>query len=234
MQKLYFLLITIICFLSCKHKFISAQVDSSFYKNFDLVNLKGKDKIEIKGNKLIEYPYVQVIQKKNKKVINFNYSRNMNFSREYLKKDSFWTYDYVVEESREDCTYYHYQFFANNSMVEVQYCGNPKSKDFYLSYVSKRTKGNYETYRFSRFDKKITIQPSYDIQRFPLEKAHSKEEGNFEEKEAVIIYKSKNTNWRNKEVLYENTSCYAKNGLGFIWWYFWWHKFQETDCSYYD
>jgi hypothetical protein len=236
MKKIFFLLIIIICVYNCKYRVVSPQSNSdvTYYKDFDLFNLRGQNKIDEKSDMIIEYPYVEIKEGANHKIVNFIYSNSSSFTREYFKYKSMWTFDYVVEASKEGCTYYRYQYIANNSIIQIEYCGNPKSKDYYLTDVSIRTKEKYESYYFSRFGRKIKILPTFNIKKYPLSEAHSKEETFYEEKDAVLIVKSKNIDWQRKKILNKNTTCYAKNGLGFVWWYFWWQNFQETDCSFYD
>jgi hypothetical protein len=197
--------------------------DLDVYDDINLFRLEGVNGIK----KPVKYPYIK-IEKVNdiEKRIVYKISNNDSIESRFKLENGYWASQH---EWKTDTGYaITYQYIKPDKIIELDYQGTYRKKDYRLHSASLYEKGNEIAYSYFG-EKGIIENPKPENFQILKSNANAVYKTSYETKEGLL--KVISNYWDNKEarMFFSDTSCYKTNGHS----HFWWKYFggQKTNCD---
>lgn len=204
-----------------------SQIESRYFSDIDLYHLKGLN--EMLSDEL-RYPYIRIdsVDKDEKNVI-FFYDNSFAYKLIYKRQGSSWVSSHIVKDQAEGITFHFYQFVNENRIVEIEYAGDPLL-DGSLASLKIVEKNVITSYVFDYEEMKINIKPTFEVNRFPLDKCFRKSISTYWLENGVLTYETQTVDPNTSRISAVDKRCYLIRNLSYFWWSIAGHRLKMVDC----
>ncbi|HEY9046883.1 MAG TPA: hypothetical protein VIN08_13360 [Ohtaekwangia sp.] len=204
---------------------VDMQNNSKYFSDIDLFQMKGVDELYLESS---NQPHVRIDSiGKNQRDVVFSFDGKTVYKKNYQYDGHCWTFSHHVNDHNEGSVFYFYEFVCTDSIVELEYKGDP-FKGGTLETVRKTTHDGVWEYDFE--DDAVKVKPRYDVEVYHLGKLIRKRISMYQIKDGILTLHKKTINGATDRMERESVDCYVVGKFSFFWWTIVGYRFEKIDC----